>query len=105
MRGFNRVRATSPATVSPFRRGSWAGSAWGTSEIVTAERTGNPLERLDPRVFKRVSKKCNCTFRFLRVSENHIMEGPFLGVFGKVNTFDRECRKLISAGVCARSFT
>ena len=39
------------------------------------------------------------------MSENHIVEGPFWGVFGKVKMFDRECRKLISAGVCARSST
>lgn len=64
MRGFNRVMATSPVHVSPFRRGSWAGSAWGTSEIVTAERIGNPLESLDTRVFKRVSKSAIALFGF-----------------------------------------
>lgn len=71
----------------------------------TAERIGNPLERLESRVFKRVPRKVQLHFSVFRMSENHTCLGRFLGVFGKVNTFDKECRSMTSAQVCARSST
>ena len=44
-------------------------------------------------------------FSVFRMSENHTGGVGFSGVFGKVNTFDKECRSMTSAQVCARSST
>ena len=65
----------------------------------------DPLESLDYRVFKRVPRKVQLHFSVFRMSENHTYLGRFLGVFGKVNTFDSRPRSMTSAGVCARSST
>ena len=65
----------------------------------------DPLERLEYRAFKRVPRKVQLHFSVFRMSENHTCLGGFLGVFGKVKMFDKECRSMTSAQVCARSST